>query len=132
MPAVIYALLSALGALFRSQLALRFENVALRHQLAVYQRTVKRPSIRPADRIFWSWLSRGWASWRQLLVFVQPDRLNDAISGVSLRYLDYYMTGRIFHIDGYTEPVDGASARQSGVVAFPELGSLHHHERLAA
>ena len=58
MPAVIYALLSAFGALFRSQLALRFENVALRHQLAVYQRTVKRPSIRAADRIFWSWLSR--------------------------------------------------------------------------
>ena len=58
MPAVVYAVLSTFGALFRSQLSLRFENLALHHQLAIYQRTVKRPSIRPADRISWSWLSR--------------------------------------------------------------------------
>jgi putative transposase len=73
MPAVVYAFLSALGALFRSQLSLRVENVALRHQLAIYQRTVKRPSIRPEDRILWSWLSRRWARWREVLVFVQPE-----------------------------------------------------------
>jgi hypothetical protein len=66
MPAVVYAFLSTLGALFRSQLSLRVENVALRHQLAIYQRTVKRPSIRPADRILWCWLSRRWARWREV------------------------------------------------------------------
>ena len=73
MPAVVYAFLSMLGALFRSQLSLRVENAALRHQLAIYQRTVKRPSIRPGDRILWSWLSRRWARWREVLVFVQPE-----------------------------------------------------------
>jgi hypothetical protein len=73
MPAVVYAFLSMLGALFRSQLSLRVENVALRHQLAIYQRIVKRPSIRPGDRILWSWLSRRWARWREVLVFVQPE-----------------------------------------------------------
>jgi putative transposase len=73
MPAVVYAFLSMLGTLFRSQLSLRVENVALRHQLAIYQRTVKRPSIRPADRILWCWLSRRWARWREVLVFVQPE-----------------------------------------------------------
>jgi putative transposase len=73
MPAVAYAFLSTLGALFRSQLSLRVENVALRHQLAIYQRTVKRPSIRPEDRILWSWLSRRWARWREALIFVQPE-----------------------------------------------------------
>ena len=72
MPPVVYAILSALGALFRSQRSLRVENMALRHQLAIYQRTVKRPRIRPEDRIVWSWLSRHWAPWRELLVFVQP------------------------------------------------------------
>jgi hypothetical protein len=72
MPPVVYAILSALGALFRSQCSLRVENIALRHQLAIYQRTVKRPRIRPEDRIFWSWLSRHWATWREVLVFVQP------------------------------------------------------------
>jgi hypothetical protein len=46
MPAVVYAFLSTLRAQFRSQLSLRVENVALRHQLAVYQRTDKPPSIR--------------------------------------------------------------------------------------
>jgi len=64
MPPVVYAILSALGALFRSQRSLRVENIALRHQLAIYQRTVKRPRIRPEDRILWSWLSRHWAPLR--------------------------------------------------------------------
>ena len=36
MPPVVYAILSALGALFRSQRSLRVENIALRHQLAIY------------------------------------------------------------------------------------------------
>ena len=72
MPAVVYAFLSTLGALFRSQLSIRVENVALRHQLAIYQRTVKRPRIRPADRLFWSWLSLRWTGWREALVIVQP------------------------------------------------------------
>jgi len=35
----------------RTQLAL--ENIALRHQLAVYNRSVKRPIINDGDRIFW-------------------------------------------------------------------------------
>jgi putative transposase len=72
MPPVVYAFLSMLGVLFRSQLSIRAENIALRHQLAVYQRTVKRPIIRAEDRILWSWLSRCWARWRDVLVFVQP------------------------------------------------------------
>ena len=73
MPPVVYAFLSMLRVLFRSQLSIRAENIALRHQLAVYQRTVKRPIIRREDRILWSWLSRCWASWRDVLVVVQPE-----------------------------------------------------------
>src|SRR5437867_664650 len=72
MPPVVYAFLSMLRVLFRSQLSIRAENIALRHQLAVYQRTVKRPIIRREDRILWCWLSRCWARWRDVLVFVQP------------------------------------------------------------
>src|SRR5450631_439636 len=72
MPPVVYAILSALGALFRSRLSLRVENIALRHQLAIYQRTIKRPRVRPEDRFLWSWLSRHWVAWREILVFVQP------------------------------------------------------------
>jgi hypothetical protein len=70
MPPVVYAFLSTLGVLFRSQLSVRIENVALRHQLSIYRRTVRRPIIRPEDRILWSLLSRCWANWRDVLVFV--------------------------------------------------------------
>ena len=53
------------------QLAL--ENLALRHQLAVYKRTATRPRLRTTDRLFWVWLARVWAGWRQPLVIVTPD-----------------------------------------------------------
>jgi len=52
------------------QLAL--ENLALRHQLAVYKRTGTRPKLRRRDRFFWVGLSRMWAGWRQTLVIVTP------------------------------------------------------------
>jgi hypothetical protein len=54
MRAVLSAVLATVATLFRSHLALRLEILAPRHQLAIYQRTVKRPRIRPADRVFWS------------------------------------------------------------------------------
>jgi hypothetical protein len=57
MGSVFSALMAYVVSHFRSQDALRLENMALRHQLAVYQRTVKRPKLRPADRLFWSLLS---------------------------------------------------------------------------
>jgi transposase InsO family protein len=72
MGSVIYAFLSTVGMLFRSRFSLQAEIIALRHQLTVYRRSVRRPQIRPADRLLWSWLSRHWASWRKALVFVQP------------------------------------------------------------
>ena len=53
------------------QLAL--ENLALRHQLAVYKRTAIRPKLRRMDRLFWAGLARVWAGWRQPLVIVTPD-----------------------------------------------------------
>jgi hypothetical protein len=53
------------------QLAL--ENLALRQQLAVYKRAVTRPKLRTTDRLFWVWLARIWAGWRQPLLIVTPD-----------------------------------------------------------
>ncbi|MFT4540939.1 MAG: putative transposase [Planctomycetota bacterium] len=54
----------------RSQLVL--ENIALRHQLAVYKRSAKRPNINDGDRIFWLTVMRMLKAWREALVFVQP------------------------------------------------------------
>ena len=49
------------------------ENLALRQQLAVLTRTVKRPQLRSTDRLFWILLAKGWRDWRSALVVVQPD-----------------------------------------------------------
>src|SRR5207249_10245901 len=51
---------------------LALENLALRHQLAVYKKTVARPKVCRSDRLFWVALSRVWAGWRQALVLVSP------------------------------------------------------------
>jgi putative transposase len=49
------------------------ENLALRQQLAVYQRTAPRPRLHTMDRLFWAGLARVWTGWRRALVFVSPD-----------------------------------------------------------
>jgi hypothetical protein len=61
-----------LRAVFFGSAAVALENVALRHQLLVLQRSVGRPRLARWDRVFWLWLSRVWVSWRSSLVIVQP------------------------------------------------------------
>jgi putative transposase len=69
---ILLTILSFIAAPLRSRLALQTEILALRHQLAVYQRSGKRPRISPADRILWGLLSKIWPGWRDVLVFVKP------------------------------------------------------------
>ncbi len=57
----------------RTRRDLVLENLALRHQLAVYARSQRRPPLRDTDRRFWSALARGWVGWRDPLIVVQPD-----------------------------------------------------------
>jgi hypothetical protein len=56
----------------RSSASLRLENLALRHQLAVYKQRGLRPRLRPSDRVFWAWLACLWSGWQAALAFVQP------------------------------------------------------------
>ena len=60
-------------SLLMSQATLTAENFALRQQLAVYQRTVRRPQLRSSDRFFWVVFSRVWKDWREVLVIVKPE-----------------------------------------------------------
>ena len=62
--------LFALRLLRRDRRDLVLENLALRQQLAIFERRGHRPALAPADRRFWS---RGWQPWRRHLVVVQPD-----------------------------------------------------------
>src|SRR5271165_186398 len=68
------ALLVALRSIFRSRLELQLENLALRQQIGVLQRSGrKRLQLRSGDRLFWVYLSRIWRDWRSTLVIVQPE-----------------------------------------------------------
>jgi len=51
-------------ALLVNSAAVSLENVALRHQLTVLQRSVGRPRLHRRDRLFWVGLSKLWAGWR--------------------------------------------------------------------
>ena len=55
----------------RKRLAL--ENVALRHQLTVLKRSVKRPRIEDSDRVFWILMMRMLKEWKDAVHFVKGD-----------------------------------------------------------
>lgn len=63
----------ALRVSLTSRAVLIAENLALRHQLSILQRSAKRPRLRPLDRLFWVWLSRLWPAWRSVAKIFQPD-----------------------------------------------------------
>jgi hypothetical protein len=67
------ALLVLFRTLFASRLELVAENLALRQQLAVLNRTAKRPKLQFQDRLFWATLSSLWKNWRSALIIVKPD-----------------------------------------------------------
>ena len=73
MVTLLLRLLQLLPLLCGAHRHVALENLALRHQLAVYKKTVTRPKLRRSDRLFWVALSRVWAGWRQALVIVSPN-----------------------------------------------------------
>jgi hypothetical protein len=52
-------------------MALQIEILALRHQLGVLQRSVKRPKLTPTDRMLWAWLSAVWKEWRSGIFIIK-------------------------------------------------------------
>jgi putative transposase len=68
---LLSALATAAFASFRSRAALQLEILALRHQLGVLQRSVKRPKLTPADRLLWAWLCAVWNDWQSSIFVVK-------------------------------------------------------------
>jgi putative transposase len=71
---VVVSLLHSLRFLARSRAALHLEILALRHQLAVVNRS-RRPRLRltSTDRLLWVSLSRMWRGWQSVLHIVKPE-----------------------------------------------------------
>ena len=70
---MISSLVPALISAFKARRELALENVALRQQLAVLRRSVKRPRLSKVDRVFWVLLRRIWTDWEGVLVIVKPE-----------------------------------------------------------
>jgi putative transposase len=67
-------LLATLRSIIRSRAVLELENLALRHQIGVLQRSArKRPKLTAGDRLLWIGLSRIWRDWRSALAIVKPE-----------------------------------------------------------
>jgi putative transposase len=73
MLAAVVVVLRSLALVCCGHRAVALENLALRHQLAVFKRTVTRPPVRTRDRLLWILLAQTWRDWRAALVVVQPD-----------------------------------------------------------
>jgi hypothetical protein len=66
-------IVEVLSSLLKNGAALQLENIALRHQIGVLQRSAKkRLQLHNADRLFWVGLSQVWSEWRSTLVIVKP------------------------------------------------------------
>jgi putative transposase len=70
----VISLVFALRSVARSRAALHLEILALRHQLAVLNRSgPPRLRLTAADRMLWAWLSQAWSAWRPALILVKPE-----------------------------------------------------------
>ena len=69
---MILLIVRAIGVARGGHKDLVLENMALRQQLRVLQRTA-RPRFCARDRMFCVLLARAWRSWRSAVVVVQPE-----------------------------------------------------------
>ena len=70
---MLYHLIHALLALLRTRRDLHLENLALRQQILVLERSNAKPALNAFDRTFWVWLSRIWSDWSRPLRLVKPE-----------------------------------------------------------
>src|ERR1700674_5386548 len=73
MSSLFVALFAVVTYSFRTRTALQAEILALRHQLAVFQKNAPlRLRLQRSDRLLWVLLSRWWPGWRCSLHIVRP------------------------------------------------------------
>ena len=115
MVCVVVSLVFALRSAARSRAALHLEIFALRHQLAVLNRSRPRLRLTAADRVLWSRLSQAWSRWPPALVLVKPDTV-----------LAWHRRG--FRLFWTWTPLFAGR-----IVEIPQVNGLHHrYDRAAA
>ena len=70
---ILGIILIAFRAILRDPAQLALENLALRQQLAVLKRRVKRPRLRSRERFLWVYVARLWKDWQASLILVKPE-----------------------------------------------------------
>ena len=70
---MLYIIVNNLRDLLRPHCNLLLENMALRQQILVLERQVKRPRFKDHERAFWVLLSRFWPDWKKPLRLVKPE-----------------------------------------------------------
>src|SRR4029450_6069873 len=73
MPVCLLLVFRFLRLLLSGHQAVAIENIALRMQIAAFQRKKKRPLLTTFDRVFWITLRRLWSDWQHPLMYVQSD-----------------------------------------------------------
>src|SRR4029450_12227083 len=88
MSPVIIALFTLVASTFQTRAALQAEVAALRHQIAVLQRSAPRrcASSNESDRFLWILWSRVWPDWRRWLRILKPDTVVRWQRSVFARY----------------------------------------------
>jgi hypothetical protein len=126
--------LRCLFAGFQSHSGLVFENLALRHQLAVLKRQARKPKLRCADRLLWVGLRRLWPHWQQALQLFQPQ----TIIGLAPAWLSLVLAleipnppGKTFRGSGshHADSTDVAGQSDMGQSAHPgRTGQIEHSD----
>ena len=98
----VVRLLIVLGSRHRS---LALENLALRQQLGLYQRTRPKPMMRWSDRLFWIGLRAAWRDWK---------------SAVPTEYSEHVVVRRVAPLTTATAPEQDRPA----TLHIPVLGHL--------
>jgi putative transposase len=104
------------------------ENAALRQQLAVFKRDIKRPKLHRWDRLFWIGLRTIWKNWKSALVFVRPETV---ISWQRKRFKRYWW--RLSQAKGPGRPPMSSEIRklvQTMAAANPLWGAPRIHGEL--
>jgi hypothetical protein len=72
-----------LPARFKAVRLSSLEILALRHQIGVLQRSVKRPKLKLADRLLWAWLCTVWRDWKSGVSSCKPPPLSAGTAGLA-------------------------------------------------